>query len=164
MRPRQFGGGNLTLGSVLKDEFRILSESGDDRDFPGGNAGLVWRPAERRLPIATEIGMAKRSTPTMAAIIGDQTSTQRANSDVLQTRIKRGADLEAAVIKRLISVFLLQGTADFFDEVIHVGDDRAEWPVVSDQILGLSAVSLRAGDVAILPHLIEHVIAARHGG
>ena len=98
------------------------------------------------------------AAPAVAAVIGDQALAQGVVGHGLDGRIERRADGQAAFVEALLAVGRHQVAAHFLGEEIglrHLGGAAA----TILQLLGLGRLRLGGGDVAVLDHAMEHVVA-----
>ena len=95
----------------------------------------------------------------MAVIVGDEAAAQIAHGDILQPRVEGRADLQSAVVESLLAVLSEENAADLLDEIVDVGRDRTEGTIGGDELLGSGRLLFFGGDVAVLLHLAEDVIA-----
>lgn len=119
---------------------------------------------KRLTPIATDLDRLHRTMEAAALVVGQQTRLQRLTGRDLQTRIERGANRQAALIERVVAVFLNDLPADFLGEEIGGEEMRAAAARVDTERLLLGFFAVGLGDVAVLDHAVDHPVAAFDGG
>ncbi len=79
----------------------------------------------------------------------------------LQFGIERGAHRQAALVKLLLAVIVVEIAPHFFGEIFGGEDMRAGRPHRDVERLFLRLLAVRGGDVAVLDHAVDDVVAAR---
>ena len=79
----------------------------------------------------------------------------------LHLRIERGAHRQAALVELLLAVIVVDVAPHLLGEIFGGEDVRAGRPHGDVERLLLGLVAVGGGDVAVLDHAIDHVIAAR---
>ncbi len=87
--------------------------------------------------------------------------------DHLQVRVDGGADRQPAAEKLVFAEVAAELAADLVGEIVARRQRRAERRVIAglhrEQRLGHCGFVGRIGDIAVLAHLFQHVVAPRHG-
>ena len=132
----------------------------DHREAPGLDVAVFGNVAERHAPILAEVDRLDRAVPAVGLVVAHQAVDQRFTRHQLHLRIERGAHRQAALVELLLAVALGQFAAHFLGE--EAGGDRigGQHARRDGQRLGARGLRLIGGDVAVLRHAADHVIAA----
>src|SRR5690242_20714224 len=115
-------------------------------------------------PIAPSIDGGDRAAITLTFVEIDETINYRPARQHLQLRIERGAHRQPALIEFFLAVFLIKIPPHFLGEIFGCENVRAGRPNGDLQRILLGFFGLGGGDVAVLRHAVDHVIAAIDGG
>ena len=101
--------------------------------------------------------------PAVRLVIAHETVDKRLTRHQLNFRVERRANRKAALVKLLLAVALLQFAPDFFGEESRGDGIRRQHARIDHQRLGASLVRLFGGDVAVLLHAPDDVVAPFDG-
>ena len=129
------------------------------RQLPGLDIPVGRNVGERNAPVLAEVDRLQRAMPAVRLVIAHEPVDQRLAGHQLDLRIERRADGQASLIKLLLAVALRQFPPHFLGE--EPGGNRIgrQHPRIDHQRLGARLTRLFGGDVAVLGHPADHIIA-----
>ena len=118
-------------------------------------AGELVLPAAALLHVG-DLGIG--AAPAVAAVVGDQPLAQRLVGDLLDGGIEGGHHRQAQFVEALLAIGREQVAADLLGEEVGLHDlgGRA---LAQGELLGLGRLLLVGGDVAVVAHAAQHVVA-----
>ena len=118
-------------------------------------AGELVLPAAALLHVG-DLGIG--AAPAVAAVVGDQPLAQRLVGDLLDGGNEGGHHRQAQLVEALLAIGREQVAADLLGEEVGLHDlgGRA---LAQGELLGLGRLLLVGGDVAVVAHAAEHVVA-----
>ena len=133
------------------------------RQDPRLDVAVSGNVGQRNAPILADIDGLERAMPAIRLVIAHEAVDQRLARHQLNFRVERRANAEAALIKLLLAVALRQFAPHFLGEEPRRDRIRRQHARIDHQRLGPSLVRLLGGDVAVLLHAPDDVVAPFHG-
>ncbi len=154
--------GFVSLG-LKTDPYGGIADVERHRQDPRLDVAVGWNVGQRHAPILTDVDRLQRSMPTVGLVITHKTIDKRLTRHQLNLWVERRANRKAALVKLLLAVPFLQLAADFFREEPGSNGIRRKHARIDDQRLGPRLIRLFGGDVAVLLHAADDVVAPLHG-
>ncbi len=130
-----------------------------DGQPPGLDVAVFRNLTQRDAPVLPEVDRFDDAVPAMRLVVAHEPVDERLARHQLHFRIERGADGEPALIEFLLAIAIEQFAPHFFGKEAagdRVGGQHAR---MHGERLGARLLGLRVGDVAVLLHAADHVIA-----
>ena len=180
-RPARVGEGEvLALAVVLRDAVdadagAALLEAEDHRRVPAVDVARRLGGGEGAAPARLARGVEARRVDLRhraavdpdGAVVFLQPVAERPRRHRLQVGVDGGADRQAAGEELVVAELGRELAADLVGEIVarrHLAAGRGDVAGLDrQQVLGLGRLGRLAGDVAVVGHLIEHVVAAGDG-
>jgi len=125
--------------------------------------GQRFHVGELDAPIAGHVDLADRAAVAGALVEGDEAVYHGLARCLLDLRIERGADRQTALVQLLLAVIIVQIAPHFLGEIFGGEDVSAGRPHRDVEWLLLGLFGDVGGDVAVLGHAVDDVIAPRDG-
>ena len=130
---------------------------------PGRDVGQRLHLGELDAPVAGHIELVGGAAIALLLVEAHEAVDQHLARQHLHLGIERGAHREAALVELLLGVLVLDVAAHLLGEIFGCEDVRAGRPQRDLERLLLGLLHLLRGDVAVLGHAIEDVVAALEG-
>ena len=160
--PFHFFGRQPDRGAVGQQQVCPVGRNGGDHGgFPGSIAAGKLDIPQRVCGVFIDRQHRQWPAPAMAAVIGEQAILEGLLGSQLEAGVDGGADREAALFERIFAIAADQLTAQLLNEIGCGGVFRAAQAAHGCQRLGAGLFHLLAGDIAILEHPVQHIVAPR---
>ena len=149
----------LVAVGLQADADRGIGHIERHRQLPRLDVAVGRNVGERNPPVLTEVDRLQRAMPAVRLVVAHQPVDQRLAGHQLDLRVEGGADGKAPLIELLLAVALRQFPPHFLGEKSgrnRIGRQHAR---IDDERLGARLTRLFGGDVAILGHPPDHIIA-----
>ncbi|GJE73413.1 hypothetical protein CHKEEEPN_4978 [Methylorubrum podarium] len=129
---------------------------------PGGDVAERRHLGDRLAPVAAgQVDLVLGAAPAAGLVVAHEAVDERLARQRLHLRVEGGAHREAALVELALAVALGDLAADLFREVVGVGRVREGDARVDAERLLLGLRRLLGGDVAVLGHQADDLVAAR---
>ena len=128
-------------------------------EAPGLNVAQGRDGGERRAPVSRQVDVADGAAEPVGLVVVHQPVDQRLAGHDLHLRVERRANRQAALVELLLAVALGELATHLLGEIagrVAVGREHAR---VDAEGLGLGLVGIGLGDVAVLRHALQNVVA-----
>ena len=155
------GAGLVVLG-LESDADRRAADVEGDRELPRLDVGVGRNVGQRHAPVLAEIDALERSVPAMGFVVAHQPVDQGLARHQLNLGIERGSNRKPALVELLFAVALAELAPHLLGE--EAGGDRVgrQHARIDDERLGAGLARLIGGDVAVLGHAPDDVVAPLH--
>ena len=144
------------------DADRRAADVEGDRELPRLDVGVGRNVGQRHAPVLAEIDALERAVPAMGLVVAHQPVDQGLARHQLNLGIERGANRKPALVELLFAVTLAELAPHLLGE--EAGGDRVgrQHARIDDERLGAGLARLIGGDVAVLGHAPDDVVAPLH--